>query len=276
MKKWAKKAVEEETSENPFERKKQEPKARKSLKTSFPKSTIDQHKTIENILEATGGKDRWQKDIDLFKSEWAMTEQRRSPGEWLHEVKGYTRRAATRILTQSGGMNAWEDERRKVQDKVLATVVKRHVDTIADVNDQHIRSSKLGLARAIEMLTNNHVKQLRKVGEEYTLVELPLRSMDLVNCMTAIEKAQQIYRRAMGLPSEEGGLTQILARLESLPQTTVNIQQNIQNNGVEPWRISSDVEKQLTYDDLMEFVRLRREQKNGIPKTIDVSGEPKE
>jgi hypothetical protein len=75
--------------------------------------------------------------------------------------------------------------------------------------------------------------------------------------MAAIEKAQMIYRKAMGLPNDEGGLQQILDKV-----TQVNIQNNITNiHGAaapESEKVK-ELEKQLSVDDIMDLVKLKRE-----------------
>jgi len=86
------------------------------------------------------------------------------------------------------------------------------------------------------------------------------RSIDLLNVMSAIEKAQQIYRRSMGFPNDEGGMAQILEKVALIQNNT----QIIVHEGDRPVVEKSEKEKaidELSYDDIMEFVEFRREQK---------------
>jgi hypothetical protein len=217
---------------------------------------------FEKNTKRLGGLEKWKHDVELLKIEWAIKYPNMKPGDWLVDIKGYAPDQKTTIFKTSPEKN-WHIEKDKILDKITESTVKRHIDLIAEVQEQHVAASKLGLARAIEMLTNNGIKmRSKKDGKEITM---PLRSIDLLNAMSSIEKAQQIYRRAMGLANEEGGLAQILEKVQQ-----VTIQQNIQNNTQvnnttvvqsESTTVSAELAEKLDYDTVMEFIEYRRELK---------------
>lgn len=209
--------------------------------------------------ERLGGKEKWAHELEILQLEWAIKYPAMKPTVWMREIKGYSADQAKNILSHAPEPT-WQNQKAKVLDKMTESLVKRHIDLVAEVQEQHISASKLGLARAIEMLSNNGVRVRRKDGKEYTM---PLRSVDLLNAMSAIEKAQNIYRKAMGLPNDEGGLAQIL---EKVQQVTIqqNIQNNVQNNTTivsENTTVSPELAKKLDYDTVLEFIEYRREQK---------------
>lgn len=214
---------------------------------------------FERNPKRLGGVEKLRHDIEILKIEWAIKHPAMKPGVWLTDIKGYSG-DQKKMIFDYAPEKEWYSEKAKVLDKITESTVKRHIDLIAEVQEQHVTASKLGLARAIEMLSNNGLKVRRKDGKEYMM---PLRSIDLLNAMTSIEKAQNIYRKAMGLPNDEGGLAQVL---EKVQQVTIqqNIQNNVQNNTViqsENTTITPELAKKLDYDTVLEFIEYRREQK---------------
>lgn len=216
---------------------------------------------FEKNVRGYGGIEKWKHDVELLKIEWAIKYPNMSPSAWLTEIKQYGTHQLQAIYKVSPERD-WHTEKARILDKITETTVKRHIDLIAEVQEQHVAASKLGLARAIEMLTRNGV-QMRSKKDGKTIT-MPLRTIDLLNVMSSIEKAQQIYRRAMGLPNEEGGLAQILEKVQ-----TIQIQQNIQNNTQvnntvvksESTTVTPELAEKLDYDTIMEFVEYRRELK---------------
>jgi hypothetical protein len=207
-----------------------------------------------------GGVEKLKHDGHILMMEWAIKFGELSPTQFLMERRGYSAQQAKDILMHSGGSKEWEMGRVKIQDKMSESVVKRHIDKMVEVNDQHIAASKLSMAKAIEMLTklNVSVEVDPKTGKA---MAKSMRSIDLVNITNAIEKAQTIYRRAMGIPNEESGIAQILEKV-----ATMNVQQNVQINNtvVQNQAPKSDLQakmEELDYDDILEFIEYRRELK---------------
>jgi hypothetical protein len=232
--------------------------------TEFKRDLEDLDKPLDifeggsKALRGMGGEERLKHDSHILMMEWAWKFPDLTPYEFLTERRSYSVMQAKHIIRISGGLTLWETEKTKVLDKISETVIKRHIDKMVEVNDQHIAASKLGLAKAIEMLTKfNIVAELDKDGKPS---KRTMRSIDLVNIMNAIEKAQVVYRRAMGIPNEESGIAQIL---EKVAQITV--QNNVQvNNTVVQAAPKSDLQEkleQLDYDDVVELIQMRREMK---------------
>lgn len=207
-----------------------------------------------------GGADKLKHDGHILMMEWAIKYSDMIPRKFLMERRGYSHAQADVILAVTGSTSEWANARERVLDSMSESVIKRHIDKLVEVNDQHIAASKLTMAKAIEMLTKLpvDVELDPKTGKSK---KRTMRSIDLVNCANAIEKAQSIYRKAMGLPNEESGLAQILEKVAQL-----NVQQNVQINNtvVQQQPEKSEQQKKieaLSYDDIMEFVEFRREQK---------------
>lgn len=212
-----------------------------------------------------GGRERFTHDSEILRSEWAIKYPNTPPYRWLQDLKGYNENQAQTIVAYAGGIEEWHKERERLLDKMTESVVKRHIDQLAEVQETHIRSSKLGLARAVQMLTEGGRTRvdmetgLKKCGTDGKPIVIPLSPGELVGCMVAIEKAQMIYRRSMGLPNEEAGLAQILDKI----QVHYN-QTNIQNNVTVEAPKESEAEimaKSMTQEQIEAFVEFRREEK---------------
>lgn len=276
MKKYTKKTLPPEEDDIPWQSGKnpfvpEQPTRRPKKKLPIERKPIE--RINANPFHATGvekaevnviSKKRYNTDMDVFKTEWAITEPTKRPHDWLMEEKGYTLAEARDFINSCGGVADWDKERLRIQNKALGHVIKRHVDSLVEVNEIHIKSSKLVNARALEMLSNNYVEFIDKDGNKR---QSPLRPSDLHNIVNVVERAQFIYRRAMGLPNDDGGLQQVLARLEAPTNQTINIQNNTNTNTL---KIDESVERQLSYDDLMEIVRMKREQRRGLPNSEDI------
>jgi hypothetical protein len=214
-----------------------------------------------------GGKEQWVHNIEILVTEWAFFYPNHTPYGYLTQCKSYSHSQSVHILGYLPA-SQWAPKRTKALDKLTEGLVKRHVDKLAEVQEQHISASKLGLAQAVKMLANGSTEPLRDRDGKVLLDSRgqprfrAFRSIDLVNCMTAIEKAQMIYRRAMGLPNDGGGLKQILDKVEEMNQTVNNVT-NIQVNTTQATPDS------LSYDDIMLLIELKREQKAKIAAPED-------
>jgi hypothetical protein len=231
--------------------------------------------------EDVGGKDKLMHDVEILVMEWAFFYSNHSPTAYILDVKSYSetqRQHIFRILPAE----EWPKRRQMAQDKLTGELVKRHIDKLAEVQDQHINASKLGLAQAVRMLAEGKTEVMRGKDGKVVLDKdgnprfKTFRSIDLLNCMSAIEKAQAIYRKAMGLPNDEGGLQQILNKLERMREVptfniTTNIQQNTQVNQVAVSAPKNPTD--LSYDDIMLLIEAKREQKAKAALTENVLDE---
>lgn len=220
----------------------------------------------DTILVQLGGVDKIAHDAQILRLEWAIKYPTMSPREFLQDIKGYSFSQIRTILESTGTAEEWTREKNNVLDKMTESVVKRHIDIIAEVQETHIKASKVGLAKAIEFLSKLSVEPAKDSDGRVIMdgngrpVWKGYRSIDLMNIMGSIEKAQQIYRRAMGLGNDEG-MAQILEKIGQL-----NVQQNVQENHLHiheapQSELGQKIEKEMSYDDLLEFIEFRREQK---------------
>lgn len=207
-----------------------------------------------------GGVEKMKHDGQILMMEWAIKFPDITPKTFLIERRGYSQAQAKQILESTGGVRAWDTEKTKVLDKMSESVIKRHIDKLVEVNDQHIAASKLGLAKAIEMLSKMSVTP--ELDADGKPSKKAMRSIDLLNVLNAIEKAQTIYRRAMGLPNEESGLAQILDKVAQI-SVQQNVQINNNNTVVQQQAIQiSEKEKELEkldFDQLFALIELKRE-----------------
>jgi len=232
------------------------------------KPTDDLFATTKKMSSIPGGKERWRHDVELLQFEWAVKYPLYSIMSFLEEIKGYSTVQAHGILKMHPAPE-WKKAHAEILDKLTESTVKRHIDLIAEVQETHIKASKLGLAKAIEMLTRMSLSPIKDkkgkilLGEDGKPVYRGARSIDLLNCMGAIEKAQQIYRRAMGLPNEEAGLAQILDKINEVrdQSATTFVQNNVQVNVAPPVDELGQKLAELKYSDVMELIERRRELK---------------
>ena len=112
-----------------------------------------------------------------------------------------------------------------------------------------------------------------KVSESGKPIIYPLRSIDLLNCASALEKCQKMWRTAMGFSNTEGeGVTQILERINQAQVQTNNIQNNVHIHNHGPAKPVNDPTK-YTYEEIKLMIEIKREQKKlmeGDKKVIEV------
>lgn len=231
-----------------------------------PASRALPRESVPAVLIETGGTDKFAHDTNILKLEWAIKYPLMDVTNFLVKIKGYSVSQADRLIGEVGGISEWQAERGRVLDKLTESVVKRHIDQIAEVQETHVKASKVGLAKAIEMLSKLSIEPAKdKEGhlikdDKGKIVWRGFRSIDLLNIMGSIEKAQAIYRKAMGLPNDEGGLAQLMEKVSQL-----NVQNNYYGTGTPDATPKSELDKKveetLSYDDLVEFIEYRREQK---------------
>jgi len=206
-----------------------------------------------------GGKEILKHDVEVLQIEKALYYPDMAVTTWLVEIKGYTigQRDA---LMQSSPAPEWVGIRDKILSKITDTMVTKHLALMAEVNDQHVKASKLTMAKAIEMLAKLPVMTEMFPKKKGKAFKLGLRSIDLLNCASSIEKAQVIYRRAMGLPNDGAGLEQIVQKIEQLQREAqpTNIQNNLTINVNDPKSLEERLAKELTYSDIMEEIQIRR------------------
>jgi hypothetical protein len=250
------------------------PSKRKKPTLKKPPVLLKPTETLQRLpdffdTKDVGGKEKLAHDVEILVMEWAFFFPNHSPTAYLQQIKGYSD-TQTRDIFKVTESEAWHERRRLAQDKLSGELIRRHIDKLAEVQDQHISASKLGLAQAVKMLAEGKTEIMRGkdgkpiLNKDGTPKFKTFRSIDLLNCMSAIEKAQAIYRKAMGLPNDEGGLQQILNKLERMreaPTTFINLTQNntqVNNTAV---KVENKNPTDLEYDDIMLLIEAKREQK---------------
>lgn len=210
------------------------------------------------------GKTRFEHTVEVLIVEWAFFYGNHSPSSFL-EFKGYSPGQIANIF-RCVPASEWHGKRETAQNRVTETLVKRHVDIIAAVQEEHIKSSKLILAKAVKLLADGDVEYMDpETGKKK---KRWLRSIDLLNASSSIEKAQKIYRTAMGLPNDEAGMSQILSTLQKI-QTASEIaamkpqggDTHIHNTQVNVTTVQGKTPHELTHDDILLMIEARREQK---------------
>lgn len=192
-----------------------------------------------------------EKAYDAFRIEWSVRYFHLTPRDYLMSVKGLSNNQASKVLRFAPAVS-WQETRRAYQNEILLQTSKRHIDLIVEAQGHYIQASKLGLAKAMELLAKFEVEAvldpktgqplLNKRGKPIYRV----RAMDLLNIMKAIETAQTVYRKAMGLRDDEG-----LQQVVNLVQADV-VQIQPQGVAVEKARA------ELSYDEIMAFIEEKR------------------
>ncbi|NBW99123.1 hypothetical protein EBR03_06085 [bacterium] len=225
--------------------------------------SADKAITRESLLEI-GGQDLTGWALHLLKVEWATKYASTSIRDYLLNVRGLSHKQYNQIMALAPKPE-WDAERAQLLDGITSDLVKRQIDLIAENQERHISGANVALARAIEMLSKGSIEIVKtdKEGNVKRTV-FPLRSSDIMNLATAIEKAQQIYRRAMGLPNDEGGMAQLIEKINQMKSEQViqnNLQINIQQSGNPNITHVERLASQLSYDQILEFINYRREKK---------------
>ena len=243
---------------------------RKMPKVKADNSIPDIFDTSSEDISMIGGKERFRHEVELLQTEWAVKHPNMPPTRWLQEIKMYSSGQATVILNEVPAVH-WKDAKDSVLNALTESVVKRHIDLIAEVQETHIKASKLTLAKAVEMLSKMQLHPMKDKKGKVVLDDngkpyyKGFRSIDLLNCVSAIEKAQMIYRRSMGLGNDEGGFSQILEKLDRMKeaQNQTNIQIN-QTVVAPPGGELAEKVKALGYEEVLEFIEYRREQRKAL------------
>lgn len=226
-----------------------------------------------------GGVDRDRHDANILRLEWAIKFPLLTPQEFLLHEKDYSVSQAHRIFEVSGGESEWRDERDKLLNGVTETMIKRNVDKLVEMNDTHIKLSQLGLAKVAEMLTKLQCDPVLDADGKMMIdprTKRPIyrgfRSIDLVNCMTALNQASTIQRRAYGLANDVGQQQIAEAMKASSAPTTINIQNNMTITEAPQTKMEQIIEK-LEYEDIAEMIKQRRAMKAIEVKPIDENNE---
>ncbi len=192
-------------------------------------------------------------DDQLLMTEWALTGGRIQVFTWLQEVKGFSLAHARFIVTRRP-IPQWSRILEYVQNNYSNNLVKRHMESAAQANDQHMMAARLGMAKAMEFLSKLTIEEaIDKNGNPYFK---KFRTTDLKNCMESIMIAQKITRVALGLPTDEGSV-HIWQKIQQSFGTNPMPEDTPTETVVEGEPIKDQVmrlQKSYTYDEIKEMV----------------------
>jgi hypothetical protein len=252
--------------------------------------TEDPLKNVDTIFENMGGLSRIEREGEILQIDWAIRFPSLTPLEYLTAEKGYSVSQATTVLHESGGADDWEVKRAEIQNRITETVVKRHVDQIAEFNDMYIKGAKVGLAKALEMLTKLSIDQVRDADGNVMIdpktkrpVYKGFRSIDLLNIMNSLKLSQDIHRRSMGINDGEGGMAQVLeqvTQMNEMKAREMNITNNTINLMMTPGRAEAEQKietfvKTMSYEDIRAFVDYHKSKPQAIEaEVVEQNKEP--
>ena len=176
-----------------------------------------------------------------------------SPNKFLIETKNFDPSKASAYM-KAAPKDHWFERRREYQNMITKDLIKNHIDFVAEMNDLHLKASKLGLGKALEMLTKLDVKvEADKHGNP---VFKRFKPSELKSCLESVALAQKIARTALGLPSDEGSVH---------VWQTMNVNagdgtQIVQNNNGDNVTVEQ-LEKDMSYDDIKLLIEAKKEEK---------------
>jgi hypothetical protein len=211
--------------------------------------------------------------VDLYQLEWAVKYQHLTPHEYLRNIKGFTEGQYIEMMKLSPSKH-WEDRRSDLKSQMSTTLIRRHIDQLAEMNDKHATVGKIGIAEGLKLLTKGVLvkkpgKKSKSGKVQLTEYTRPLYPREFKEIMDGMKTAQSIYRTAMGLPNDHQGLTQVLEKLASESrQIQHNLQINIGGAPAEkkedPVEVTPEQQlknklNELSYDEVMVFITRKRQ-----------------
>lgn len=208
-------------------------------------------------------------DVENLQLERGMLYPGMRVYDFLVRVKGYTPNQYKEFMRLVPGAD-WDKVRDETQSKITARVAERHVDLIAESEDLFLRTAKIGITRIVEMLTKLKISDIPefvviadpRTGNKKTYKKLHLRSVDIANCMAALENGMKIYRSALGLSEEGEGLKYVMDQLRDLlAGSGVNLTQITVNQGPKPINLGQEKISDIAendYDRLFQLIEMKR------------------
>lgn len=197
---------------------------------------------------------------EALMTEWAIRGNHLKPREWLATSKGMPPERVD-IYVSIHGEPAWTARRTEYLNKLSSEIVKRNIDSLIDHTDKTIKGSKLGLARAIEMLAKTPIREVKVNAEGKEYWTLGLTGTQLNECLNALAKQQEIYMRAMGLWNRNEGMTQFNQQINiSSPVAategsamTITLEPEMETGRAPDPRLDA-----LTYDEVIVLIEAHR------------------
>lgn len=197
----------------------------------------------------------------LWLMEWSMQGGKIDPLTWLKTEKQLTHADAVAWMNHTPPP-LWMRMMDHIQESAVKTMVTRHVDSVATLNDQHLMAAKLAMAKALEFMSKMTIET--KIGKNGQPYFSSFRTADLKNCVDSIRTAQQISRTALGLPNDEGSI-----HVWQKIQNSVNINpptlDDIPDTKAEVKEQALLLQKSYTYDDIKSLITAVKQMKANGP-----------
>lgn len=270
----------EEKAKPKFKRKSSKKKSRKTTgrvpkekrtKEPFSKNK-DLHAEIIMPIKPKGSehisaREALRGQIEILQLEWAIKYPTISVRQYLIHIKGFSEVQYKQIVLECPS-EEWEDQKDLIKDRITESLVKRHVDIVAEMHDQFIGAGRMTMAKALQQLTNGVMTYHKKDGEIKEMGRREMYPRELKEVAEALLKSQQMFRTALGLPNDGEGSAQILERLikqQRLLNHKQNTQINVGEDGKEKAASEDKVEQirrkfeELSYDEIMVFIDHKRQ-----------------
>lgn len=201
-------------------------------------------------------------ELEMLITEWCIKyPPSMSPHKFLREVKHFSNPKVASYIKAAPTV-LWQERRREYQNMITKDMVKGQLDFVTEMNDMHIRASKLGLAKAVELLTKMVIEPFK--DKNGTICFSKFKPSDVKSCLESIAIAQRIQRTALGLPSDEGSIT-VWNQLNINARAQDQLAEGDGNHAS-----ISQVENAFSYDELKVLIEAQRQGLLPVGVTIDV------
>ena len=160
--------------------------------------------------------------------------------DFLISVKGFSERQYRHIIAHAPA-SEWHVRRGEIQNSIAANKIERLTEEAVEINYKFVETARVGLFKATQFMA-------RAVDPSNG----GLTPEELLNCLKSVQATQEVFMRAMGVKKGEG-LTQIFEsvqrRAEAISKVGAEAKPNLPLEN-------------LSYDDVMTLIEIRREQKS--------------
>lgn len=172
--------------------------------------------------------------IPDLQIEWATHHPNLSVRDFLMNKKSMTERQYRHIISNSP-LITWVARREEIHNTRVAEQIKTFIDESIQTQTQFMTAAQIGVQRILEQITDD---------------SSPPKPAGLASLMSALERAQNVMMTAAGGSSFNALKTLSKEREPNLNHKPKTIEVPSSPDG-----------KELQYEDLIEFIEYRREQK---------------
>lgn len=236
----------------------------------------------KEILSKTSTKEPLKEQIELLMLDWALFYSNDTVYKYITVTKGYSKPAYTQIVTECP-VEEWKVYKEQARNKMSKDMLSRHIDIIAQANDEHLKYAQVGLRKVAELILKGSpiMSKLKlKKGRtgangqaDYIIpVEIgrrPFYPKEAVEMTTAYKTIVQVYRTILGLPNDEGAIQAFEALMKqqsaiNLRTTNIQVNNNTVNVGEKDVEDLKEKMESLSYDDLKVFIEHKRKKKEVV------------